>query len=654
MKIAKSSKICVLILALILSLACALSFMNFNVTKADDSFSLSTYFGGSAESIAIDADKDKLVVKTNNEKTFEIKNQLLIDDFATAFTVGDKVSKITLTVTADSYFGEGVRKTESSDLLKVSDINDDTEDNVKEIENVIVIDFTANEFKLNEKAAVAFTPAATGDEYTLGLSVADGNLTVNFASVSDTNTDTYYKIGGKDKTPAELSFKFETTEDDQEIKFSYIDQGASVADGTYKQEFKDENPEKATPRARVTFGGSYIANNKNEVNFINGAEIKASFTEYSVLGKNGGKFSLAKNADADENAVTLSTEDNPDEMKIAASGDVKFDVKQDGKVVETYTAKMYDKGSDTAAPEYKIAADNKEAYDAFIKALYDATRKDYGDNGTHYVKLGDKITVPSFKGLVTDNKTAYEDLTHTMYYRTPSSSTGSTDGWTITLSEAGKYQFYVVFKDKAGNAMDSDKFYKLDDDGEIIAGTYEYEAYVFEFSIEDDAPIIVEPAAVYGKGYLNTEYTFSAFNVEASSYTPSYRLLYSETKNGEYKEIIAKSKIDDEDDYDNEDFTYAEMTGFAYDGKLTFTPVKKGFYKVECTVSSEKVRFEVKETDAVEITEKPSVVKPDTHWLENNVWSVVFLGIGTLCLIGIVVLLFIKPKEEIDDDGDVK
>lgn len=647
MKIAKSSKICVLIVALILSLACALSFMNFNVAKADE-FSLSTYFGGSADK-TIDAEADKLVVTASNEETFEIKNQLLIDDFATAFTVGDKVSKITLTVTADSYFGEGVRKSESSNLLKVSDINDDTEDNVTEIENVIVIDFTANEIKLNDNTPVAFTAAT---DYVLGLSVSDGNLTAKFAGVSVTNADTYYKIGGKDKTPAELSFKFETTEDDQKIKFSYIDQGASVTDGTYKQEFKDENPEKATPRARVTFGGSYIASNNNEVNFIIGAEIKAAFTEYSVLGKNGGKFSLAKNEGTDESAITFSSEDNPDEMKIAASGDVKFDVKQDDKVVETYTAKTYAKSSDASAPEYKIAADNAEAYNAFIKSLYEATRKDYDDNGTHYVKLGDKITVPSFKGLVFDDKTAYEDLTHTMYYRTPSSSTGSTDGWTITLSEAGKYQFYVVFKDKAGNAMNSDEFYKLDDNGELIAD--KYEAYVFEFIIEDDAPIIVEPAAVYGKGYLNTEYTFSAFNVEASSYTPSYRLLYSETKEGKYKEIIAKSKIDDEDDYDNEDFTYAEMTGFAYDGKLTFTPIKKGFYKVECTVSSEKVRFEVKETDAVEITEKPSVVKPDTHWLENNVWSVVFLSIGTLCLIGIVVLLFIKPKEEIDDDGDVK
>ena len=103
----------------------------------------------------------------------------------------------------------------------------------------------------------------------------------------------------------------------------------------------------------------------------------------------------------------------------------------------------------------------------------------------------------------------------------------------------------------------------------------------------------------------------------------------------------------DKDKYTGEDFTYDEIKDFAYDGKLTFTPIKKGFYKVVCTVSSTKtVRFDSAESQIVEISKKPTVVKPDSHWLQNNVWSVVFLSIGTLCLIGIVVLLFIKPKEE--------
>jgi hypothetical protein len=51
----------------------------------------------------------------------------------------------------------------------------------------------------------------------------------------------------------------------------------------------------------------------------------------------------------------------------------------------------------------------------------------------------------------------------------------------------------------------------------------------------------------------------------------------------------------------------------------------------------------------IKVEKEASVVKVDNKWLQNNVWSVVFLSIGTLCLIGIIVLLCIKPKEEIDD-----
>jgi hypothetical protein len=39
----------------------------------------------------------------------------------------------------------------------------------------------------------------------------------------------------------------------------------------------------------------------------------------------------------------------------------------------------------------------------------------------------------------------------------------------------------------------------------------------------------------------------------------------------------------------------------------------------------------------------------DTKWVENNVWSIVFLGVGGLCLIAIVVLLFVKPKDKLAD-----
>lgn len=650
MKLAKSSKIIFLIAALVLSLACAFCFMRFDydVAKADDALNLDDYFSCTSAEINIADEKLVVTTKSGENKGFKITNELLVDDFATEFTASNGVKEITLTVTADSYYGVGVKK-------------DGESETVTEIENVIVIDLENKKIKINDGTEKTFSDAT---EYTLKLSVENNLLSAKINEDNEvTASGDYYKIGGDDKTAANLKFDFKKADEDATVSFKYIDQGASAIGNPYKQEFKTANPEKATSRARVSFGGAYSDNNENILYFVNGKVYKAVFTEYSLLGKNGNSLKLDK-IDGSTAKVWLSNETNSDDIKVTNGG--TFAVKAGESTLETYSVSVYEKTADTTLPVY---TESDVAINAYKDALKKTTEKDY-DGKTLHVKLGDKITVPSMKGLVSDDKTAYENLTHTMYYRTPSSSTGSTDGWTITLSEAGKYQFYVVFKDEAGNAIDKDDFYKLDDNGNKIAfgdlesdektnhgnsglTDYKYSAFVFDFVIEDDAPITVVAADSQGKGYLDTEYTFSSFTVEASSYTPTYQLFYSATENGEYKEITAKSKIDDEDDYDNEDFTYAEMTGFAYDGKLTFTPVKAGYYKVICTVSSQKVRSESAEAFSGLINEKPSVVKPDTHWLENNVWSVVFLGIGTLCLIGIVVLLFIKPKEEIDD-GDVK
>ena len=107
--------------------------------------------------------------------------------------------------------------------------------------------------------------------------------------------------------------------------------------------------------------------------------------------------------------------------------------------------------------------------------------------------------------------------------------------------------------------------------------------------------------------------------------------------------------------YEKDGFNYDDIQGFAYDGQLTFTPTKMGYYKILCTVTSNNTAKSVQESSIIEVNEKPSVVEPDDGWWGRNVWSVVFLSVGTLALIGIIVLLFIKPKDaETVEDGKKK
>ena len=647
MKIAKSFKIWFLLIAFALSLALAFSFVGFNGVSAD-SVSVSEYFGGTAK---IEVKDSKLSVTAKNDDTLSVTNKLAIDDFETSFTVADSVNTVKLTLKAPSYFGAGVAADENASVNT-------------QAENVISLDFANSEFSLN-----GVKKALSGRTVKLGLSVSnDGKLTVSINGESVTASDDMHRIGGTDKTAASFAFKFETSAESV-VSFEYFDQAASVASGEYKQTFAEEKLKsdgKALPRVAIKSDFDVSANN---VKLLNGKVYSFSFNSYSLLGWSGSfKIKAAEGISEDKLWIKATGDEArfiADES--AVTENVSFNVVSSGdKVVESYVANVFNKNSDTTAPVYTASTEALNAYKAAVKNAVMTTYTLKKPDGTSetvsgHVKLGDKITIPSLKGLVSDDFSDYGNLKHTVYYRTPTSSTGSTDGWTITLTDAGRYQFFVVFTDEAGNAMKKADFYETDDDGNYKPydgplDDYPYGKFVFTFDIEDDAPIYVYAASSQKAGYLNTPYTFSAFSVEASGYKPVYKLMYCATKDGEYKEIPAKSTLpSDKKNYSGEDFTYDEVSGFAYDGKLSFTPINKGYYKVVCTVSSTKlIRSETAETQVVEVSKKPTVVKPASHWLENNVWSVVFLSIGTLCLIGIIVLLFIKPKEETDVDTDVK
>ena len=81
---------------------------------------------------------------------------------------------------------------------------------------------------------------------------------------------------------------------------------------------------------------------------------------------------------------------------------------------------------------------------------------------------------------------------------------------------------------------------------------------------------------------------------------------------------------------------------------LDFTPVEKGAYIVKCEVvdgaanSVEAYSAIVKVEGGIT---KAQIARVQV-WFENNWKSLIFLGIALLSLIGIIVLLFVKPKEE--------
>ena len=216
----------------------------------------------------------------------------------------------------------------------------------------------------------------------------------------------------------------------------------------------------------------------------------------------------------------------------------------------------------------------------------------------------------------------------------------------IPTDGAGKYLFYVVFEDEAGNTMDADDFFVVDHHNPDVFDKGPLYDYVFEFYLEDDAPVTIEAPATQEKGTVGKSYTATNFTIDAttdiseSNNHLEYKLFYNAN---------AEAKAFDEGWVEIKRASEATESSdklIAFNGKLTFTPDKEGAYMIECKATSYSKVHSASARTIVVVEKDEEAVIETSNWFVDNIWSVVFLSIGTLCLIAVVVLLFIKPKEE--------
>lgn len=622
MKKALSCKIILLFIACALCFALAFSFLTVKTARAADvnNDNITNYFSG-AESFELTGGNLVASVKKDGKHAVSITNALIVDDLAIELNVPAAVSSFKVILTYDSYFENGAE-------------NNETHAFDKEIKK----EFTF----------------ADNTDLTVKIKTADNNLS---ARINDgawqEETGLYYKIKGEDKCSATIAFDFTLT-DDCEVTFKSINQKlGDGTDDTYKQTFALTDNKITFAKSRVIINDLPIIKIGDDLQPIYGKQYKnLSFNVYSVFGDVSSGDVYVKSESAGVSVDPYSTKPTSVIFNNTSTADdgLKLCYKDGGteKVLETYKVlAAEDIDNDSTAPTYES---NGEIFTQYRTLVENAAKKEYFDSegaslGTYSIRLGDSYEIPSLKNLVSDNLNVYADLTYTVYYRTPSNANGSTTSLKFTVSEAGKYEFYVIFKDGKGNALEKDDFYKIDgeDDNHIIDGPYKYA--VFTFEIKDDAPISVEVPETQGAGYLNTRYVASGFEVLSGS-NVTYTLYYNEKTD-------AKADSDGwvEVNTDN-GFTESEIEDIAYDGNYTFTPIKLGSYKIKCEASSgtsSSARYAEGET-VISVAEEPSVVKPDNHWFKNNMWSIIFLSVGTLSLIGIIILLFIKPKEEVETD----
>ena len=622
MKKALSCKLILLLIAFALSLALAFSFYGAQSVHAADvtADNVSAYFSG-AESFNLDGGNLKATVK-GNKNSVNITNKLVVDDLAIEFNVPDAVYSIKVTLNYDSYFVNGAEK--DGDFRKL-------------IENEFTFDVNGN--------------------LTVYVSTEDNVVTVKVAGETQTKNDIYYKIKGADKCVAKVGFDFTLAENAEsaDIIIKSIDQKASDNSGAYKQTFNlEEDKIAAFALPRVAINNLPMKGNGDSLKAIVGTKYSFSFTAYSVFA-NVSASNLYIESKNDNVWADPSTTTPKSIIFEQGNGEYEFTVRTDEtEFIERYVVETVDRDSDyNTAPEYIDFEENETVYEWYKTLVEKAAKKEYTVDDktiTRSIRLGDSYEIPTLEDLVFDDYDLYSSLTYTVYYKTPSNASGQTSSMKFTVSEAGDYEFYVVFKDLAGETMEKDYFYTEGDDGIPTYG--KYGSAVFTFTVEDDAPISVEAPETQGKGYLNTTYVATEFKI-LSGNNETFTLYYNSDKNATATDsgwIELPKLADIKEDYNQDGFTYSDIKTLAYDGKYTFTPVKVGAYMIKCYVSSYNAVRSAEAETVVSISEKPSEVKVPSTWLKDNVWSVVFLSIGTLALIGVIVLLFIKPKEETETD----
>ncbi|MDE6001184.1 MAG: hypothetical protein K2G96_02545, partial [Clostridia bacterium] len=190
-----------------------------------------------------------------------------------------------------------------------------------------------------------------------------------------------------------------------------------------------------------------------------------------------------------------------------------------------------------------------------------------------------------------------------------------------------------------------------------------------------------ETPGLQSTAYVGTNYNSasSSFKINgiSGSYTTEYRLFlfdragYYAYTNGEtltYENFVDKldelfdnpetakffTEIPAVDDMEETDPEYEQYKDYGWSKTSTsFTPQdSNAFYLIRAEVKDTKYNTDPSACNlGVVASVNAKSLKGESYWLKNNVASVVLLTVAGLALIGIILLLVIKPKNK--DDIDV-
>lgn len=340
----------------------------------------------------------------------------------------------------------------------------------------------------------------------------------------------------------------------------------------------------------------------------------------------------------------------------------------------------------------------KEQYDEIKESIQDKIV----DSEGYYIAIGDNFYYPDVKDYIVSDFFDSDECNYKVYYANGASTTDytSTSSKFFEITQSGKYVYFVLPTDAIGKGFTYDDdfkekyerydegqnvlgvtcemggFYSVDrdEDGEVTA-VHDLVIPVFTFSIDNNAKpkitIVMDDTGVIGTEYKITSITIGTSNTKKTEYK-----LYFMSKSDRAWYEQNKGKAFDKDSFDKDEEYLAEFNalidGMEINGKtiklveitdesdeefnssnLTFTPKNKGAYYCKCSVTADNESSDSAVTYAIVVNKTASSNKYEKQFMKYNWKSFVYLGISVVSAIGIICLIFIKPKKKKSDNNEI-
>lgn len=326
----------------------------------------------------------------------------------------------------------------------------------------------------------------------------------------------------------------------------------------------------------------------------------------------------------------------------------------------------------TATDEYQKIEDgiNEE-----IITNYDKYKEDPANNPASYIAIGDNFYYPSVNEIINSKYFDASSLKLTLCYASKTSSDfATTTNKYFEITSMGKYCYFILPTDACNNGFvynqEFKDTYELKEDGWYKGS--DLIIPVFRFEVIDNSPPEVT-AGFESKAYIGKTYKVSSITIKATSYNAEYQLYYmsvedfneyyetngkyfnrdsfktgdelnTEAYNAELERLVSLGKLVEVKNV--KDLQSGEEVLDAFDSStMSFTP-KKGHYYLVCSVDSDNGMSDYVITYAISATKKTSSAVFESEWWKHNWKSVVYLGISGVSLVGILLLLFVKPKKK--------